>query len=222
MMENICLNPGCGNVAGKTKKGKMAKFCSLKCRGIGNSLLSREKAKETFFKKYGVDCALKIPKVIEDLKISNMEKYGYENPFSDLEIKKKIKATNLERYGAENPFASEVCKITIKESLIEKYGVDHPMKIDNIRDQIKATNLERYGVDHPLKNEDIKKKRIEKSLKKYGCGPRQVHLPKTVLLLLEDKELAIKLGANGKNKIFSNFSIERHLQKLNEIIQLSI
>lgn len=43
-----------------------------------------------------------------------------------------------------------------------------------------------------------------------------------MMLLLEDKVLAIKLGANGKNKVFSNFSIERHLQKLNEIIQLSI
>ncbi|MFB3389174.1 glycosyltransferase [Flavobacterium sp. LAR06] len=43
-----------------------------------------------------------------------------------------------------------------------------------------------------------------------------------MLVFLEDKELAMKLGENGKQRIQCLFSMERHLQKLNEIIQYAI
>lgn len=43
-----------------------------------------------------------------------------------------------------------------------------------------------------------------------------------MIFFLENKELAMKLGKNGKERIQSQFSIERHLARLNEIIQNAI
>ncbi|WP_119793021.1 glycosyltransferase [Flavobacterium anhuiense] len=43
-------------------------------------------------------------------------------------------------------------------------------------------------------------------------------MTKKMLLLLENKELAIKLGENGKKRINSHFSLERHLDVLNKLI----
>jgi len=43
-----------------------------------------------------------------------------------------------------------------------------------------------------------------------------------MILLLENKELAIELGKNGKQRIKCNFSQERHLDVLNKLIANAI
>jgi len=40
--------------------------------------------------------------------------------------------------------------------------------------------------------------------------------------LLEDIDLSIRLGQNGKQNIISNFSMKRHIDKLNEILEASV
>lgn len=47
-------------------------------------------------------------------------------------------------------------------------------------------------------------------------------MAKKMMLLLEDKELAMQLGRNGKERIKNNFTMERHLKVIDELINVVI
>ena len=96
-----------------------------------NSLQSvKDKKKESFMEKYGVDHQLKIPEVaasvshkntenaIERLgkaKITNIERYGCENPSSNIDVKQRRTDTMIERFGVEN--ASQNAKVHQKKMI---------------------------------------------------------------------------------------------------------
>ena len=93
--------PICGNQTKFYRLGKgYLKYCSTKC--LANSEETREKAKQTCLKNYGV-----------------------ENPYQSEEIKSKIKETNLNKYGNEHPIRLNEFQEKIKETCLNKYGVSN-------------------------------------------------------------------------------------------------
>jgi hypothetical protein len=94
-----------------------------------NSLQSvKDKKKESFIEKYGVDHQLKIPEVAASVSrkntenavkrlakaaITNVERYGCENPSSNADVKQKRTDTMVERFGVEN--ASQNAEVHAKK-----------------------------------------------------------------------------------------------------------
>lgn len=137
----LCANPACKDAITKTPKPVMVKkdgvwssYCSKKCRGQGNSLLSRATSASTNLVKrgvehhrqdpvesaefnltikdrYGVSNIIKIPGAIGTRDATNLELYGYENVLSSPEIQKQIVQTNIEKYGYPNVSQSPLIQI---------------------------------------------------------------------------------------------------------------
>ena len=199
-------------------------FCSIKCSR--NSLLTKEKTKQTCLKKYGTENPRQSQKINEKIKNTCLEKYGVSSPLKSNEIKEKIKKTNLKRYGSISPLGNKKIRKEIELKLIEKYGVNNVAKLEETKEKYKQTSLERYGVDNPNKNEKIKEKIKYTNIKKYNVSTplkskklrdkgyqkfraKNYEILKENLLkfknlnLLMTKDEFVKLQ-NGKIKIFCN------------------
>lgn len=184
-----CQNPKCNKEAAINTKGKQLKHCSIKCRGQGNSLLSREKAKDTWIKKYGVENPQQVKEIKERTnrtvqkiygvanvsqakiikekkKQTTFKNYGVEHPLQSNVIKDNVKKTNLERYGCENVFQSEEIKDKMKETYLAKYGVEFPGQVDAIKQKIKETLLENYGVENPSHSAIVQRRIIASGVKR--------------------------------------------------------
>jgi very-short-patch-repair endonuclease len=144
-------------------------FCSIKC--ASSSDLIKEKIKNVFIEKYGVDNPMKVSDIKNKGIKTNLEKYGVDNPIKSEIIKEKIKKTNELKYGFDNPFKDPSIKEKIKQTNLEKYGFNNPSKDPAIKEKIKQINLEKYGVDNFVKTNEykiimdgVKKDRIKKQL----------------------------------------------------------
>jgi hypothetical protein len=164
-------------------------YCSRSC--VAKSEDVKNKIKNGFMDKYGVDNPNKVKSVRDKIKSTNILKYGTEYGLSSPEVRDKINKTNNERYGGNSPSCSaevidrqrstlrsnygvdspiknETIKNKIKNTNRERYGVDNVYSSDEIKIKIKNTSIERYGVDHPGKNEHIKEKKKRTCIDKYG------------------------------------------------------
>lgn len=148
----ICNNYGCNNiVTGKNAyDGKWKLHCSLKCRGIDNSVRSRDKSEETQMAKYGVKHHRMTQESKDKLKNSMLNKYGVENAFQMDTVKEKNKSIMMDRYGVENPAQAQEVKNKMKNTCLERYGVENPSQNYEIH-QKKLRNQKQ----HTLPNGDI-------------------------------------------------------------------
>lgn len=147
--------PICGNILefknyGEGYKKGCSKECLDKLRGrsnLGKSLSeeTKQKMKNTYLSRYGVD-----------------------NPSKLKEIRDKIKRTNLEKYGVERPAQNEAVKEKTKQTNLGRYGVSAPLKNQDILKKMKATNLERYGSISSMSNKEVQEKRRQTNLERYG------------------------------------------------------
>jgi len=164
-----CHHPECSNpVTEKLKKGQWKMYCSNKCRGQHNSLKSRNKAKITCMKNYGVEHPSQSQSIKDKKKQTCITKYGVEHHLESLDIRRKITETNLERYGAEMPFANEQVKQKIKETNLEKYGTEHPTQSEEIIEKRKKVWVEKYGVENPMHLQLFVDKGKMTNLERYG------------------------------------------------------
>ena len=131
------------------------KLTNLERYGVENiSTVTRNKAKETCFQRYGVSDAMKSDVIKDKFKKTCLERYGVDHISKLDSVKDKIKETNLERYGVEHSSKSEYIKIKVKNTNIERYGVYAPSKSKPILDKMKETCFQRYGVDNWKKSEN--------------------------------------------------------------------
>lgn len=137
----------------------IANFCSKKCRYN----YMHKKSKETFIEKYGVDNPLKIDKIKQKVKETNLKKYGQITFTGTPEYKEKLK----EHYGVENVYQLEYVKEKIKQTNLKHFDKEYPMQNENIRKKSEETCLKKYGVKYAWNNENAKKTII----KKYGIFP---------------------------------------------------
>lgn len=100
----------CGNYVNFTGKLNMGynKYCSISC--LNKSKEHKEKIKNTFLLKYGVESHNQLP-----------------------EIKEKKKKSNIKKFGVDNPIKLEIFKKKQKKTLYDKYGVDNPMHIEDVK-----------------------------------------------------------------------------------------
>ena len=184
-----CLN--CDNdcnFSGNLKKGYYT-YCSVKC--MSNSIIEKNKIKETNLKKYGVECVSQVDEFKEKTKQTNLKKYGVNSYTQTKEYDKKAKETNLKKYGVEHhlKLKSQVNKQketnlkkygvdsflkttegknNLKEKILEKYGYEYSSQCPEIKEKIKQTNIKKYGVNSHNQSEEIKKKKKKTSLEHYG------------------------------------------------------
>jgi hypothetical protein len=102
-------------------------YCSVKCSS--NSDIKKEKIKQTCLKKYGIQNI----SIITRNKASDtmFKKYG-GHISTTTQYKEKYKETSIKKYGSEHPFKSEKIKKKIKATFLKKYGVSNPMKVSKI------------------------------------------------------------------------------------------
>jgi hypothetical protein len=72
----------------------------------------------------------KSPEIKEKIKESYLHKYGVNNPFKSEVIKQQIKETNILRYGVENPQQNNIIKNNTKNTCLKKYGIDTILKLE--------------------------------------------------------------------------------------------
>ena len=88
----------CGNFLTYSASAGTGKFCSKKCALSGsNNPFSRckNKLKEIYIEKYGVDNPAKADEIKEKIKLTNLQKYGVEHAFQDESVKEKIHKTKI-------------------------------------------------------------------------------------------------------------------------------
>jgi len=147
-----CVHVHCNKPVVKNKNGLWSQFCSTKCRGIHNSLISRNKSQQTMMKNHGVEHALKSSKFRDKARNTYLDRYGYENPLGDIKVQERIKQTNLKRYGVKNSFQNKEIQERHKNVLLNKYGVDKMSQIDGVME--KKLNSGHKSKDYTLPSGD--------------------------------------------------------------------
>ena len=158
--------PNCGKELSFLQMIKGCVFCSMRC--LNSSQYHKDKAKQTFLKKYGVEHPSQLKEIKEKKEQTTLKHYGVKNPFQSEVIKEKIKQTNLEKYGFEHPAQSKEVQEKAKETCLEKYGVENPNQSREVQEKTKQTNLEKYGFEHPAQSKEVQEKAKETCLEKYG------------------------------------------------------
>lgn len=160
----ICI---CGNCVKFIKFGKgYNKYCSSKCRYNDENL--KNKIKDSFINKYGVDNPLKSEKIKEKRKLNFIEKYGVEHQSQIEFIKEKKRKTNLEKYG----YTTNLLHVDTKNKAIktckEKYGVNHNSQSKIIKERKKQLCLSKHNVENYFQTIEFKKKSKNTCLCKFG------------------------------------------------------
>jgi hypothetical protein len=138
---------------------------------INQALEVKDKKKQTFLQKYGVDNVAKnidiINKIKETIRINYINKYN-ENPPKILTVDEK-KQIIVDKYGTLNFRSSDYIKDKIRKTVMEKYGVDHISKRKDIQILKRENCLIKYGVEHNSQRPDIADKIVRGNfmLKEY-------------------------------------------------------
>jgi len=149
-----------------------AKITNLKIYGVEHPSQIKDvfdKKIATWMKNYGVTNPMKDPIISKKCSDSCMDNNGVPYPYQNEKIRNKGKETCLKNNGVENPYQSEEIRNKGKETCLKNYGVENPSQSDVVQEKIEETNLERYGCRNPLNNDAVKKKTDETNLERYGC-----------------------------------------------------
>lgn len=170
----------------------------------------REKQRQGWLEKYGVENVMALPEFQERTKQTNLAKYGVEHHSQNDEIKTKTIASHKARSVEERQASLEKTRETNRK----KFGTDHHMKNATQQDKVKTTNIERYGAPFPLQNSDclskmketcksqdrdtIQSKARDTMMSRYGVSaPSRMHISPEVLAVLDDRDRLLE-AIDGK------------------------
>lgn len=226
-LENLHIFcPVCGkkNVFNNIKYG-YSQYCCAKHASNAN----REKAKQTWLKKYGVDNPNKCRKVREKLEKTNLQKYGVKHNWASKDPKLNGQSTRLKKYGVENCFASKDPKLNGRETTYKKYGFYHIGQTKMYKDLYKnkewVKNKVKKQYESKKKNGTLRSSIIEQEcfekLKLIYLdtihGYRDDRYPFVCDLYIPSKDLFIELNfhwTHGKFPFDKNNP--EHIKKLND------
>lgn len=123
--------------------------CSKKCRA--NDPKYKEKLAISNIEKNGHPNNMWGDGVRDKTKQKWNKKWGVDNPLKSEEVKAKIKKTNLKKLGVEWPGSSPVSRAKMIQTSIERYGENEKFGYSKAR----KTSLERYGVPYPMQSPKI-------------------------------------------------------------------
>lgn len=142
---------------------------------------NREKARESFIKRYGVDNVFKSEEFkAEQAKEENVKRR--EN---------KKKETCLRKYGVESYVQTREFKENLIKSNLEKYGVAWASQRPEVKEKVKKTFEEKHG-GSPFKRPEVIAKVRKIMYEKYGGQP------------LTNKAIYDKTIASGRNRRSQN------------------
>lgn len=156
----------CGNEVNFHKFGKGYKiYCSTSCMYKDENM--KNKKKEAYIKKYGVDNPLKSQEIQDKRRDLYIEKYGVEHHSQLPDVIEKKKQTNLKKYGTTTNLLHEDTIEKSKKTKLERYGVDHQSKSEVIKEKKRQTNLKNWGYECNLQSPELRKNREKNDNKKY-------------------------------------------------------
>ena len=160
----------CGNPAKfYSKNNGFSSYCCVKC--AASSVETREKYKQTCFKKYGVKNWFASKECKNKLK----EKYGVEHGLQSRKIWEKTRESTIERYGAAYN------KEQLNKTLLKKYGVKwftqaEKLKLLSNSEEAKQKEYETKKKNYTFnssnpENESYKllKEKFEDTIQNYRC-----------------------------------------------------
>lgn len=182
--------PICGNKI--NLNFEFREVCSREC--VNKNPKTKEKRRETFIEKFGVDNPQKSEIIKDKTKKTNLRKYGNSCSLLSEQAKKKARETNLRKYGTENSLSSKIIQEKVKKTLIKNLGVDHPSKSKTVREKFRNTMIEKHGVDHPSKSKKLLDKARKTKLtnyrtKHYGDFLKMLELSRVELLTSYEEHL---------------------------------
>jgi hypothetical protein len=181
--------------------------CSVKCKGSDENIKNR--IKQGFLKKYGVENPLQSPEVQEKRRKIFFEKHGVEHQSQLAEVREKRKQTCLKKFGTATNLLCEETKNKIRQTNLEKFGVEHNSQSLEIKEKKKQKCLEKFGVEYDFQSSDFKEKSKQMCLKKFGVEHtslskeirnKQLETKRKSKLIQIAKQLNIKL----ENLLFEN------------------
>jgi hypothetical protein len=196
---NIKEPPKCEICSVKTifsrHNNRYSKSCSQEC----NSIVIKNKSRQTCLAKYGVEHVFQNKEVKEKSRQTCLEKYGVENPYQSEVCKEKIRTTCQEKYGVEYPLQSEEIKEKIKQTCIKKYGFENPAQSEEVKDKMKATNKEKYGVEYPAQSEEVRDKMSISLANNFQARRNEqgTDYSGSVYILHFPQHSAVKIGLTG-------------------------
>lgn len=141
---------------------------NCKCSIAQSSIITKEKKKQTYLNKYGIENPSQFSLFREKYKQTCLTRYGVEHPSQTNNFKENFKQTCLDKYGVENPSQSEEIKEKKRETCIKHFGVDSPGQNETIKEKMRNTCLKNYGVQYSTQNENVLKLREINNFKKYN------------------------------------------------------
>lgn len=159
-----CLN--CDKLVKWNNNSTYREFCSNKC--ASESLIPREKFKNTCMEKYGEISPMRVEKIKDKLKAKLLNKYGVDSYSKTDEFKEKFKSKCLEKYGVDNPAKNESSKEKIKTTCLEKYGHEYAIQNKYVMEKRNITNQSKFGGNSPMHCESVKEAHRQSIFEKYG------------------------------------------------------
>lgn len=132
----------------------------LRAHGVKNVLANRDKMRDSYLRKYGVDNPMKDPE------IAQKSRGTYNSRYTAEEITKKVSKTKMELYG--DPYFSDREKV--KNTCLERYGRESSMHI--ARECFK----DMHGADNPSQLPWVQEIKARNSIERYGKLFQQHHL----------------------------------------------
>lgn len=188
-------------------------YCSRSC--MYKSDLVKNKRKDTFLEKYGVDNISKLESTKSKVRKTNIDNFGVNYPLENIEVLNRNKKYFTNKYGVDNPSKLDEVKIKRRETKLRNHGNENYVNIEkslltkyqrygdskyNNRDKFKNTMVENHGVDNPLKSKDILNKVKKTNIERYG---------REFFVQTEEYQIMMERGYNriydsGSKKYFLN------------------
>jgi len=119
---------------------KLRKDSTTCCKECG-----KFKYQDNFIKNHGVSNPMKLKKIKEKIKQTNIERRGVAYPMQDSKIREKAKQTYLKKTGYENPMQNPESIKKSKETYLIRTGYENPAQNPEIREKAKQTYLKKTG-----------------------------------------------------------------------------
>ena len=182
-------------------------------------------ARKDGFKKYGddIDHNWKIKGARDKIRETFIEKYGVDNPLKVEEIKQRVIATNKERYGNNCPLGNNEILKKSKSTLFKNWGVDNPAKnreiLLKIRESSKKTYFKKWGFENPWDNEVFREKQLQNFDKriKNSFSYKSYTLPSGKIIKVQGYEAIMideLLKDYHEDEMIFSFDINRNLGKI--------
>jgi hypothetical protein len=152
---------------GRLIEQKLDEYGIVRRRNYSSTKTVRDKKKQTYRERYGVDHQSQIDTVKEKKKQTYRERYGVEHALQYAEFFEKARQTTRERFGVDYALQTEESRAKQRQTNLERYGVEY-LQSRNMQEQSKQTCLEKYGVEYVMQSNDIKARMVATHTDLYG------------------------------------------------------